>query len=148
MLSFTGGHYIYDYVEQRTSYPGFGNKMLRKELLDQSWHKPGDNASYPRALFGYEVNSGGTVDYQRSGLHTKFLHKGDYVRLRNVQIGYNLNSAPIKKLHVQNIRIYASLYNLWLYSPHYKFEPEGDAYRGSYQLPQTRSYTFGANFTF
>lgn len=46
-FSFAGGHYIYDYDEQRTSYVQYGQVVLREDLIGNTWQRPGDEAEYP-----------------------------------------------------------------------------------------------------
>ncbi len=41
------------------------------------------------------------------------MYKGDFVRLKNVQLGYNLQSNVVKKMGFQAFRVYVSGTNLW-----------------------------------
>ena len=84
-----------------------------------------------------------------------------YLRLKNIQIGYNLPSAWIKKLHLQQVGIYLSGENLFTWSPLYKYTKDinvsnigtsdvdlttgsGDAYN----YPMMKSFSLGLNITF
>lgn len=62
------------------------------------------NAYYPRPLF----SSGKNRETQ-----TRYLQDASYIRLKNVQIGYSLPASLIRRLHIQNFRVYLSGENLW-----------------------------------
>ncbi|WP_443936778.1 SusC/RagA family TonB-linked outer membrane protein [Pedobacter sp. MW01-1-1] len=51
---------------------------------------------------------------QNGAFSTYWLKKGDYVRWKNVEIGYRFPSSFSKKLHLNNLRVYANAYNLGL----------------------------------
>ena len=47
MFSFAGGHYIYDYEEQRTTDVQYGQVVLRKDLIGNTWTPENPKAKYP-----------------------------------------------------------------------------------------------------
>ena len=49
----------------------------------------------------------------------------DYIRLRNIQIGYNLPEAVLEKLKVQRLRIYVSANNLYTWTNYRGMNPDG-----------------------
>ena len=60
-----------------------------------------------------------------TGGNTFWLHKTDYVRLKNVELGYNLPTTFLRKAGIQNVRVYVNAYNFLTYSPDLKeFDPE------------------------
>ncbi|MBE9665714.1 SusC/RagA family TonB-linked outer membrane protein [Mucilaginibacter boryungensis] len=83
-----------------------------------------------------------------------YLEPGDYFRLRNIQVGYNLPTALNGKIGVQNIRIFVSGENIktWTKATGYSPEPQigsllsGGADNGTYPVPAI--YTVGLNVTF
>jgi TonB-linked SusC/RagA family outer membrane protein len=80
--------------------------------------------------------------------NTFWLHKTDYLRLKNLQLGYSLPHNITKKLGIQAFRVYASGYNLLTYSPDYKdFDPEASAGSGQ-SYPLQRVVTAGLSVTF
>ncbi|MNS15239.1 TonB dependent receptor [compost metagenome] len=89
----------------------------------------------------------------------RWLQKGDMLRLRNVMIAYNIPNSAVKRLKMENIRVYVQGQNLWYYAPGYKGDPEvgvGSAEsdlnrQGNISLfsyPQTKAITFGLSVTF
>ncbi|MDB5202705.1 MAG: TonB-linked outer membrane protein SusC/RagA family [Ferruginibacter sp.] len=83
-----------------------------------------------------------------------FLEKGDYFRIRNVQLGYTLGSAKFKKMGIETLRLSVSAQNLATFSYATGYSPEvpigspiaGGADNGSYPVPTT--YSFGVNVIF
>ena len=81
-----------------------------------------------------------------------WVKNGDFLKINNVQIGYNFNRNVLKPLHIVNARINASVQNLFCISPYNKYgDPE--AGQGSVlftgldtgRYPNARSYTVGLN---
>lgn len=67
-----------------------------------------------------------------------------FVRLRNVQIGYNFPKKITKAMAMQSLRLYATFTNLWTYTKVTGYGPEQTP--GSY--PEPRTMLFGLNVSF
>ncbi len=67
-----------------------------------------------------------------------------FVRLRNVQIGYNFPKKVTKALSMQSLRMYATLTNIWTMTDVIGYGPEQNP--GSY--PEPRTVLFGVNVSF
>ncbi len=85
----------------------------------------------------------------------KWIKKGDFLKISNVQLGYNFSSKLLQPLHLQSVRIYASIQNLACFSSYKKYgDPE--AGQGSVlftgvdtgRYPMPRTYSFGVNLQF
>ncbi len=85
--------------------------------------------------------------------------KGDFIRLRNVTLAYNLPVSLISKIKMQSLRVYVQGQNLWYSAPGFKGDPEvgtgaqeGGFLRAGaislYSYPQSKVITFGLNVTF
>lgn len=92
---------------------------------------------------------------QNSVYSTYWTKRGDYIRWKNVEVGYRLPDSFAKKLHVNNIRLYANGYNLGLiYTALPVFiDPESVSGTSSTtnigdinEYPQQRIYNFGIQF--
>ena len=104
LASFALGHKVYDsdyaglmhmFSDDRTGYQSSADVLKR-------WQKPGDITSIP-AINESDYNSTSTA----------FLRKGDYLRLRNVTIGYDLSTIPaVKKAGFAGLKVYATGDNL------------------------------------
>lgn len=67
-----------------------------------------------------------------------------FIRLRNVQIGYNFPKSVTKALSMQSLRLYATFTNIWTLTDVTGYGPEQNP--GSY--PEPRTMLFGVNVTF
>jgi TonB-dependent starch-binding outer membrane protein SusC len=87
-------------------------------------------------------------EYWAGNNNTYFLKKTDYLRLKNLQIGYTLPAALTQRAAIQQVRVYVSGYNLLTYSPDYKdFDPESSAGSGQ-GYPLQRVVQAGVTLTF
>ena len=82
-----------------------------------------------------------------------FIEDGSFFRIRNVQLGYTLNSTFLQKIHLKTLRVYANIENLKTWSKNTGYTPEigGSSIKsgvdtGTYPMPAV--YTFGLNLTF
>ena len=79
---------------------------------------------------------------------TQWLLNAGFLRLKNLEFGYNLPKNICEKLWVQNLRVSFSANNLFIIYDHMKdlgFDPETSGY---WYYPQQRTYNFGINLTF
>ncbi len=119
------------------------------------------NANYQTSIFNRWTGEGTTNSYPRltnqdpNGNYGKFsdfyLEKGDFVRLKQVQIGYTIPSEAISKIGAQKLRLFVTGENLLTLTDYTGFDPEigGNVLgidKGYY--PQARSFMFGVNLQF
>jgi len=104
-LYYNFGNYVYstweNYLQSDGLYLPFSGQ-LSNEL--NAWQKPGDKTNVPRIILGGNKNS--------NVPSTRYLYKGDYIRLRDVQLSYTLPKAGLDKAHATNITIYLRGTNL------------------------------------
>jgi len=133
------------------------NWNFREEFLDH-WQKPGDVKKYPR-LYYDKLYPGLSAGYAFSS--SLFLYEGDYLRLRELTIGYNMTPKILKKAGVKNARLFVTGMNLLLWTKYANGDPEvnRDADGGvtdrnmspnvTYLTPpQAKSILFGLNLSF
>ena len=79
---------------------------------------------------------------------SRFVEKGDYLRLKNIQLGYTLPNNIAHKLGMSKCRFYVSGSNLITWTKYTGYDPEvaGGVDYGNY--PQARTLTFGLNLSF
>ena len=85
-----------------------------------------------------------------SPISTFYIRDASYVRLKNVEIGYNLPHSFLSKLSINNIRFYVTAQNLYTFT---SLIPEIDPERlamqsGNTSYPQTKLFTAGINASF
>jgi hypothetical protein len=85
----------------------------------------------------------------------RWIKNGDFLKISNVQIGYNFNKKLLTPLRLQSVRIYASIQNLACISSYNKYgDPEAGQgsvlYTGvdTGRYPMPRTYSFGVNMQF
>jgi len=86
----------------------------------------------------------------------KFVEDGSYLRVQNISIGYNLPKAFLTKLHIENLKLYANLQNVYTFTKYSGYDPEIGSYNqdalmtgiDNARYPSPRIYTFGLNLTF
>lgn len=88
-------------------------------------------------------------------IHSWAIEDASFLRLSNVNIGYTFPRKMLRKVSIQNLRLYATGSNLFVWTPYTGFDPEvstkGNALTpgvdyGAY--PRNRSFVFGLNITF
>ena len=83
-----------------------------------------------------------------------FVEKGDFVKIKSITIGYTLPKTATQKMHISNLRIYASLQNPFMITGYSGLDPETSQKNpltpgidwGYY--PNGRNYMLGLNFSF
>ena len=128
---------------QETFREPMGDTNTKGLLLyqyEQRWTpETASTATLPRATLAHKTNN-----YKDSDL---FLVNSNYVRLKNLEIGYNLDSQRLKGLGISRLRIYANGYNLFTFSDFKLGDPESrTSSRPSY--PLTRVYNVGLKVAF
>jgi len=81
------------------------------------------------------------------GNNTYWLKNSDYLRLKNVELGYNVPANFAKKAGINNFRVYVSAYNLVTWDKMKIFDPESTSSDGHY-YPQSRVLNAGVRITF
>lgn len=119
------GNYVFDqwgsFLADETN-PTYGKYSLNL----QRWTKPGDITNVPKLYYG-ATNSSATVQNSSSNAtSTRFLYKGDFIRLRNLSIGYRIDKGLASKLHLGSFYFYVRGTNLWTktYDKNLTIDPE------------------------
>src|SRR5690606_29145317 len=82
-----------------------------------------------------------------SQANTYWYRSTDYVRLKNVQLGYTLPPELVSKVSLGSARIYVNAVNLITWDQFDVFDPETDNQDGTV-YPQKRVYNVGVSLTF
>ena len=116
-----------------------GNYM--SSFSDNRWTTENPDATGPRTF-----NRGN--EYWVGQGNTFWLRSTDYVRLKNVELGFSLPQKMISRLSLQNLRLYVNAFNLFTYSPDMKdFDPEMGAGNGQgYPLQKVINGGLSVNF--
>lgn len=104
------------------------------------WRPDNINGTFPRV--GEMLNSVNGA-YQ----NTYWLKNASFVRLKNVELGYNLPADLLAKAKIQSIRVYVSGFNLLTVDKLKTIDPEGGSSLGWF-YPQQRLFNLGLNARF
>tara|TARA_B100000953_G_scaffold84100_1_gene68730 strand:- start:6749 stop:9880 length:3132 start_codon:yes stop_codon:yes gene_type:complete len=110
-----------------------------KEVYDNRWTIDNPSSTHPRiADRGNQYYSFG---------NTYWLQSTDYLRLKNIELGYNLPQQLADKVGINNFRLYVSAYNLVTWTGMESFDPEAVNSIGQY-YPQSKIINLGARINF
>jgi TonB-linked SusC/RagA family outer membrane protein len=125
----------------------YGNENYDQDFFENRWHGPGTSNEYPSAnLAGSNLEP-----------NSFYVEKGDYIRIRNLQAGYNLPAELTTKWKMQGFRVFVNAQNLVTLFKYHGFSPEvvsptenaainAGIDRNVYPLSAT--YNVGVNVTF
>lgn len=121
--------------------------------VNNYWTEDNKGAYFPRYA-GYNTSLKQTTQ-------TRYLQNAAYVRLKNIQVGYNFPHKVVSKLKLQGLRAGISAENLWTYSPLYKntkdidianignSDPDiGTGSGDGFNYPTMKSVSFNLSITF
>ena len=126
--------------------------------LDNHWTPERPDALLPRYVSRLANRAGGILREAQ----TRYIFDISYIRLKNVQLGYNLPSGFLRKVKATSARVFVSAENIWTWSPLYRItrdiDPEntgpsdqlltssnaGDAYN----YPMMKGVAFGLTIGF
>jgi TonB-linked SusC/RagA family outer membrane protein len=157
IVSYSVGGTIYNYARMEYDADGTYTDRNQMKLIEgwSRWTTPGQNATHPLATYNNSSKANSTS--------SRYLEDGDYLKLRNLTIGYNL---PLRKWNIQNLRFTLSAENLLTLTKYSGVDPEipadpdtdrifdPDLNRGvtgvsnASNYPITRKYMLGINLTF
>jgi len=120
--------------------PFFSQGTALKEHLGSWTPETAATATYPRIDIGANPNN--------TRISTFTLQNGNYVRLKNAEIGYSFSQSILKKIGLQSVRVFANGQNLITWSKITLTDPEyGNGSIGS-TYPQQKVYNFGLSLNF
>ncbi len=128
--------------------------------LGNMWTPTNTNAYFPRTMS--RAASSNTAR-ELGVVQTKYMQNIAFIRMSNIQIGYNLPKNLYSKIGANGLKVFLSGENLWSYSPLYKlvkgidventgpsdqvFNPGGNSGDG-YNYPMLKSISLGLSVTF
>jgi hypothetical protein len=98
------------------------------------------------------------VPSSRNGTQTlssQFVENGSYTTMKNIALSYKLDDEFVKRVGLNNFRLYASVENLFILTKYKGFDPEATANGSDADVgidynsyPINRTFTIGVNATF
>lgn len=129
------GNELYNALRVRTE--GSGTECTLSTTMRDVWSTSNPNGSIPNPTNSYN-----------SQVSSRFVESGDYFRLKNLQLGYTVPKRIMSKAHINRLRFYVSISNLFTITGYSGYDPEvaGGVDYGNY--PQARTFLFGLNLDF
>lgn len=120
-----------------------GDDGKPNSLWMDRWTPENTDAKYPRvceSLAGPSMPSNTTSDF--------WMQNANYLRLKNLQLGYTFPVKWLAKAHVSKLRVYYSAQNILTFTSFLKgLDPEAPSGKGDF-YPQTQVHSVGLNLTF
>jgi TonB-linked SusC/RagA family outer membrane protein len=119
-----------------------GRINFLQSIYDRRWTTPGQVTDVPRMNLATELKSSGGQGGSRLWV------KGDYIRLKNITLSYDVPSDLMRRLRIASAKFYVQGTNLYTYAPgNPSYDPEFLG-AGTGQIPQSRSVTVGLQLGF
>jgi len=143
---FAGGHMVFEDWTFYTHHAGRYTFDIYQGVEDlmKRWQEPGDKTDYPIMVYD-------ATGYNASRTSTRFLYDGDYIRMKDLVLGYSIPGSLLSKIRVDGLTVYVRGNNLWTWvkDDRLKYDPEVRA-DGFTRLttPPVKSIVFGLNINF
>jgi TonB-linked SusC/RagA family outer membrane protein len=141
-LYYNFGNLVRDGWAQYT-YDGVSVTANKYQRQMERWQKAGDVTDVPAYVYNLQNSS--------SSFSTRFLYKGDFIRLRNVTLGYNLPRNVLTKLGLGNASFYVRGFNLFTktFDDRLTVDPEtGITSVSNLNIPLSKTVTAGLTLEF
>ncbi|TGE22531.1 TonB-dependent receptor [Hymenobacter aquaticus] len=115
-LRYSGGNKIFNQSRQQLLRMDFVNNST--EILDR-WQKEGDVTSTPKIVQG----NGAFINKEGEAL-TRFVEKGDFIRLQNVTLGYTLPQRFSNVVSLSRVRVFVQAQNIATITGYKGVDPE------------------------
>jgi TonB-linked SusC/RagA family outer membrane protein len=148
---FSGGNYIMNVTRQETLLnQDFNNNGA--EILNR-WTREGQITEVPKMV----LNNGNIINLAGNAT-SRFVEKGDFIRIQNIILGYNIPKNILTKANIgiNSVRVFGQVQNAFTFTSYKGLDPELNANGNVNQTfgldfntnPQFRVVTFGLNVGF
>ncbi|UEQ75498.1 SusC/RagA family TonB-linked outer membrane protein [Chryseobacterium arthrosphaerae] len=140
LFSYQQGGWIYDNLYSWVMNPNYAanNINVSADLLN-AWTPQNTNTDIPSLK---AVNAG------TDGSSDRFLYKTDFIRLKNVSLGYSFTKDQLGKLPIRGIKVFVQAENLYTWTSWKGFDPEPVTDYSLNVYPNPRTVSVGLNVDF
>ncbi|MBC6365514.1 TonB-dependent receptor [Algoriphagus sp. AK58] len=149
-VRYSGGNYIMNETLRGLLGLGFSNN--HREILNR-WTESGQVTDVPRLYAGRDANT-----WQTSASNSRFVEKGDFVRIQNIVVGYRVPSATLNNAFngaIRSARFFAQVQNPLIFTKYSGIDPESNQFGGQLNFgidwnvaPIIRTWSVGLNVGF
>jgi hypothetical protein len=115
LMTFQAGGYMYYGTQGTLMDARFSNNSTK---ILHRWQKPGDVTDVPRLMDGDFTSWGYSMPV------TSNVYSSNYLRMKNLTVGYNFSPLVLSRLAISGIRAYAGVQNLFILTPYPGADPE------------------------
>ncbi|HSJ67688.1 MAG TPA: TonB-dependent receptor [Anditalea sp.] len=131
-LRYSGGNYVMNESLRGLLGQGFSNNHA--SIMDR-WTESGQVTDVPKLYSGQDANM-----WQASASNSRFVERGDFVRIQNIVIGYRLPAEFLNNTfngNVRSARLFAQVQNPIIWTNYSGIDPESNQYGpGDVNAPQ------------
>lgn len=152
VCNFVSGNKIFNFDRTLSDSDGtstnYNMPSMDNGLKWKRWEKPGDVATHPKAVMFGNKNA--------NAISSRYLEDGSFFRIKNISLAYNFPKKIVNKMHMQGLKIYASVDNVATFTKFSGMDPEVNLEGSDYTLggmysspyPIGRTVMFGIDVTF
>ncbi len=149
-IRYSGGNYIMN--ESLRGLMGLGFSNNHREILGR-WTESGQVTDVPRLYAGRDANT-----WQTSASNSRFIEKGDFVRVQNIVLGYRIPATTLNTAFngaIRSARFFAQVQNPLIFTKYSGIDPESNQFGGQLNFgidwnvaPIIRTWSVGLNVGF
>jgi len=144
-MNYAGGYFVYNGSKAGQRDQRFWNNAV--EVYENRWTENNKNGTIPRVVFGDNISNGSFLPISEN------VEKGDFLRIRNITLGYRLPARLLDRARINSLRIYANVNNAFLFTGYTGTDPEVSTNGNSNttpgvdrnSVPMAQSFTVGIN---
>ena len=145
-LTFSGGNYVYNGSKAGMRDQRFWNNST--DMMDR-WTYTGQSTDIPRVVFGDNVSNGSSFPISEN------VEKADFLKVRNISLGYTFHQKWFGKTGINSLRLYIQAANILTITKYTGSDPEVSTNGNSNttpgvdrnSVPQAQTFTFGLNLS-
>lgn len=134
------GGFSRDFVDDAIWEFNAGGKVMTQHL---GRYNPSDPATWTTATYPLLHSASNTNNQQST---TRWLFPGNYLRVKNVEIGYTVPKEALSRFKITAVRVFANGTNLFTWDKLMNWDPETTSSNGN-GYPQLRTWNFGVKVT-
>jgi len=149
-LRFSGGNFIMNETMRGQLGQGFSNNHA--SVLNR-WTESGQQTDIPKQFTGSDA-----VMWQTGTSNSRFVERGDFLRVQNIVLGYTVPSAVLQNAFngaISSARFFAQAQNPFIFTAYSGLDPEANVFAGQLNFgvdwnvtPIFRTFSVGLNVGF
>lgn len=147
-LVYAGGFYVYNGTKAGLHDQRFWNNEA--DILDRWTPDTKTTATWPKVIYGDNVSNGSSFPISNN------IEKGDFIKCRNIALGYALPTSLTQKAKISSARIFGQVTNAFMLTKYTGTDPETSSNGNSNlapgvdrnSIPQARTVSCGLSLTF